>query len=321
MSPILALIIANMIWGAAAPIFKFSLTNIPPFTLAFLRFFLAGFLFLPFILRFNFRSLTKRDWVEILLGSLFGMTINISFFFLGLQKSDSINAPIIASSGPLFLFLLSVIFLHEKLRLRVLGGMFISLLGVLIIIFSPILFDGQNITNNTAFEGNLMFVIATFAGVLMPLILKDVLKRINPFVVIFIGFFVSSFTFLPFMLNELKAWSFTDLNYAGMVGIGYGVIFSSAVAYYLYCYGTSKIAAQEIGVFTYIDPVVAVLVAIPLVHEYPTIYFFLGSILVFGGIYVSEGRIHYHPLHMLARAVSLRYLNRSSTPKIKNMIK
>ena len=39
MNPILALIITNVIWGAASPIFKLALTNIPPFTLAFIRFF------------------------------------------------------------------------------------------------------------------------------------------------------------------------------------------------------------------------------------------------------------------------------------------
>ncbi|EKE12839.1 MAG: hypothetical protein ACD_13C00135G0001, partial [uncultured bacterium] len=41
---ILALIVANIIWGAASPIFKLSLQNIPPFTLAFLRFFLGSIL-------------------------------------------------------------------------------------------------------------------------------------------------------------------------------------------------------------------------------------------------------------------------------------
>ncbi|PIX68551.1 hypothetical protein COZ40_02690, partial [Candidatus Roizmanbacteria bacterium CG_4_10_14_3_um_filter_39_13] len=50
MNPIVALIIANIIWGAACPIFKFALVNIPPFTIAFIRFFFAGIIFLPLVL-------------------------------------------------------------------------------------------------------------------------------------------------------------------------------------------------------------------------------------------------------------------------------
>ncbi|QQG44116.1 MAG: DMT family transporter [Candidatus Roizmanbacteria bacterium] len=298
MNPILALIIANIIWGAAAPIFKYSLTNIPPFTLAFLRFFIAALIFLPFIWRFNFRSLNRREWTKTILASFFGITINISFFFMGLQRADSINAPIIASSGPLFLFLLAVFFLHEKIKYRTLFGMFFSLLGVLVIVFLPILVEGKSM-GKSAFEGNVMYIIATLGAVLHPLLLKNELKKLSPYPIIFIGFIFASFTFAPFMFNELQLWSFSSLNSAGITGIIFGALFSSALAYFLFFYGLSKIAAQEVGIFTYIDPVVAILIAIPLVHEYPTLYFLIGSVLVFGGIYISEGRLHYHPFHRL----------------------
>ena len=115
MNPILALIIANIIWGAASPIFKFALQNIPPFTLAFIRFFFAGLIFLPIALN-KWQHLTLKQWLEIILVGFFGITINISFFFLGLEKTESINIPVIASSGPVFIYLLSIIFLKLVLR-------------------------------------------------------------------------------------------------------------------------------------------------------------------------------------------------------------
>jgi drug/metabolite transporter (DMT)-like permease len=46
---IIALIISNTIWGAASPIFKWSLQNVHPFTLAYLRFALAVFVLFPFV--------------------------------------------------------------------------------------------------------------------------------------------------------------------------------------------------------------------------------------------------------------------------------
>ena len=101
------------------------------------------------------------------------------------------------------------------------------------------------------------------------------------------------------MIPELQHWSFSALNINGWMGIIFGVFFSSALAYGLYMYGISKISAQEVGIFSYIDPVIAVILAIPLLGEYPTPIFFVGSLCIFLGIILAEGRLHWHPLHKL----------------------
>jgi drug/metabolite transporter (DMT)-like permease len=85
---IVALIIANLIWGAAAPIFKWSLSNIQPFTLAFFRFFIATYLLAPFI---KTATIKKEHFLYLFLAAVSGVTLNISFFFLGLEYSSSVN--------------------------------------------------------------------------------------------------------------------------------------------------------------------------------------------------------------------------------------
>lgn len=300
MNPVLALIITNIIWGAASPIFKLTLTNVPPFTLAFVRFFFAALLFLPFALLHK-QAVTRKQLFEICLGALFGISVNIAFFFLALPKTNSINAPIIASSQPIFLFILSVLFLREKPQQRVFWGILVSFIGVLIIIASPLLLNhgATLLQRETAFEGNIFLVIATLGSVLHAIITKKVLKNVNHFVVNYIGFLFGAITFVPFMIPELYRWSFSELNTNGLIGIVFGIFFSSALAYGLYMYGISQISAQEVGIFSYIDPVIAVILAVPLLHEYPTPIFFIGSLSIFLGIILAEGRLHWHPLHRL----------------------
>lgn len=297
MNPFLALIIANLIWGAASPIFKLALTNIPPFTLAFIRFFFAA-VFILFFMGKKWQKISSHDFFLICLAAFFGISINIAFFFLGLKMTLSINAPIIASAGPVFLYLLSIFILKEKPKLKIFYGMMVALFGVLIIILSPIFVDNKQLVLGEI-EGNLFFVLATIGSVLNTLINKDVLKRINPYLVTFIGFAFGSVTFIPFMLPELSSWSLMSLNINGWLGIIFGVFLSSGLAYFLSNYGISKIKAQEVGLFTYIDPVVAVLIAIPLLHEYPNLYYIIGSAMVFLGIYLAERRIHWHPIYKL----------------------
>jgi len=299
MNPVLALIITNLIWGAASPIFKFSLQNIPPFTLAFIRFFFAGLIFVPLALK-HWQKINLGQLVRIFWIGFFGITINISFFFLGLQKTESINVPIIASSGPVFIYLFSILFLKEKPKLKVLTGMMIALVGVLIIIFSPVLFDGKKILLGEI-VGNLFILIATLGMVFQTILSKDILKKINPYIVSTISFLFASLTFLPLAINELKIWDFSQLNIQGWTGIIFGVFFSSAIAYFCYYYGISKLPAQEVGIFAYIDPVIAVLIAMPLLGEFPSWFYLIGTLFVFGGIYWAEGRIHWHPWHKLRK--------------------
>lgn len=302
MNPILALIIANIIWGAASPIFKFALQNIPPFTLAFIRFFFAGLIFIPLTVG-KWQRLTVRQWLEIILVGFFGITVNIAFFFLGLKTTESINVPIIASAAPVFIYLLSLFFLKEKPKIKVMWGMLIALLGVILIIISPILTAGKSFIAGEI-GGNLFILIATLGTVFQTLIGRDILRKVNSYQVSLVTFFFGSITFFPFFLNEMNHWSFAQLNGQGWLGIIFGVIFSSALAYWLFYYGVSKISAQEVGIFTYIDPVTAILVAIPLLGEYPDMFYFFGSILIFGGIYFAEGRLHWHPWHRLKVGMS-----------------
>ena len=300
MNPILALIIANLIWGAASPIFKFSLENIPPFTLAFIRFFFAALLFIH-IAFLHWQKLSQRQFLRILVGAFFAITINIGFFFLALPKTASINAPIIGSAQPIFLFLLSIFLLKEKPHKKVFIGIIISFVGVLIIILSPLFMNGDMSLSakGSALEGNLFLVIATFGAVMNTIIFKKVLKEINFYQVTFISFLFGALNFFPLMYIELQQWSFSLLDYRGWIGIIFGVIFSSAIAYSLYNYGISKIDAQEVGIFGYIDPIIAILIAAPLLQEYPTFYFYIGTFFVFIGIVIAEGRLHWHPFHKL----------------------
>src|SRR5690242_18679701 len=90
---ILALAGASIIWGAAATIFKWSMQEIPPYTLGLLRFFLAAIFILPFV--YKKLAVKKNDFVKLSYLAFIGITLHIALFFLGLQLTSSINSPVI----------------------------------------------------------------------------------------------------------------------------------------------------------------------------------------------------------------------------------
>lgn len=295
---VFALIISNIIWGAAPPIFKLALTNIPPFSLAFLRFGIATILLLPFLYRLDYWKVNKRDWLLFLQNALYGVTFNISFFFLGLRLAPSINASIIAAASSIFTTLLAVIFISEKPALKTLFGNLIGFIGVLIIILSPLSNYQINI-NKGELIGNIFLVLATLSAAAQAVTSRKLALKYRSRTFTFYSFLIGATSFFPFALMELfsnPSWPlYLDLR--GISGLIFGAVFSSFIAYSIWGYAAEKITASEIGLYMYINPVITVLIAIPLLGEKITFPFIIGTVLAILGIYVAERRVPYLPIH------------------------
>jgi drug/metabolite transporter (DMT)-like permease len=293
---VLALIGTNVIWGASIPIFKWSLTGTDPFTFAFIRFFLAALFLLPFTI--HKLKITKHDAITFFVLAFFGFFVHISLLLFGLTISSAINSPIIASSAPIFLILGSFFFLKEKISQKVIMGTAISLIGVSIIILRPLFDHGLDGT----ILGNLMFLFSTLAFVVYTLLLKEHTFKHNAATVTFYLFAFSTVIFFPFFLWQSASHSILQtLDTKALFGIIFGAIFTSVLGYIFFNFAIRYVKASETGVFLYIDPLITVLIAVPLLGEHVTRSFVVGTILVFFGILVAEKRLPYHPFHRLFR--------------------
>lgn len=291
---VLALILANIFWGASFPIYKWSLEELPVFIFAFIRFFIGALILLPFVIK-NIK-IDKRDYKNLLLLSFTSVTLLVPLLFFGLKLTPSINAPIIFSTGPIILILASIIFLKEKPKSKVIIGTAISLFGISTIILRPLLDSGSI----GSIAGNLILFIVTIFSVIQVLLLRKLTERNHPLTVTFWSFLIGSLPLLPFAIIESRNFSLvSDLSLQGLIGIIYGIYFASILAHSLFAYGTKYIHASEVGVFNYIDPLATIAVAIPLLGEKITFTYIAGAAFVFIGIYIAEGRIHYHPFHRL----------------------
>lgn len=289
---ILAVIGANIIWGASPPIFKWSLETIPPFTFIFIRFFLSTLMLLPFVMH---RMTVKRgDIPKFFLLAFVGFTLSLSSTFVGLTIGSSINFSIIQSSAPVFLLLASIFMLKEKTKKKVIFGTILSLLGVILIIAQPIFEHGLD----GSVIGNLLFVMSMLTFVVYALLLKEWNFHYPAKVITFWIFAFATILFFPLFVleNHLRP---LNIPSQGLIGILFAAIFTGIIGYTLFNYAIKHIEASELGIYLYIDPIVTVMVAIPLLGEKITLAFITGSLLVFAGIFIAEGRLHYHPLHKL----------------------
>jgi drug/metabolite transporter (DMT)-like permease len=289
---ILALAGACIIWGAASPIFKWSMQEIPPYTLAFLRFMLAAVFVLPFV----YKNLTihKSDFNKILTLAAVGITLHIALYFVGLQLTSSINVPILSAIMPILLILGSIWYLKEKLKKRFIIGSGISVIGILIITVEPLLVTGPD----GSIPGNILIILSVLCGVIYTLLLKKYSLPYSSLTIVFWTFLLGALLFLPAFATELMLLNpFANFDEKAIIGVGFGAIFSSAIAYFLYAFGLKYLTASEAGIFIYLEPIITVLVAVPLLHEIVHPTYIIGSLVVFAGLFIAE--VHRHRHHHL----------------------
>lgn len=290
--PILALITASIIWGAAAPIFKWSIQNIPIFPLVFVRFFIASIFLIPFL---KTTRIKLSDFGSVSLLGIFGITINSGLFFLGISLTSSINAGLMAASGPIFTILAAKIFLKENGSRKLIVGALVGLLGVLLISGQSILKAGIS----TDLLGNLLLILSIWGTVGHEIMIKKLQLKYDSVLLTYAMFLIGALTFLPLAYFQLaQNPSFLlHLDIRGITGIVFGILLSSLAAYFLWNWGLSKMPAGKGSVFLYADPIASALIALPLLGEKLTLPDVFGAILIFSGIFIAENRIHYHLQH------------------------
>ena len=173
-------------------------------------------------------------------------------------------------------------------------GTIVSLIGVFIIILRPV--DHHILIGSIL--GNIYLIISVLSLVSYTILLKRFKLKYESSTIIFWMFFIATITFLPlYLLQTPDVHSLFALKGQGVFGILYGALFSSILGQVFYNYSVRRLNSDEIGLFTYLGPIVTALVAIPLLHEQISFSYLLGSLFVFLGMFIAELKLRNHPFH------------------------
>jgi len=288
--PLLLVILAATFWGGTPPIMKFTLTQIPLFSLAFIRMATAS-LILGLIIGKNVK-IEKKDYPMFFYSAITGVTLNLTFFFIGLKFTQAILASFLVASVPILTMLASHIFLKEKITLRLIFASTVAFAGVAILIGKP----GDGVSLAQTF-GNILLLLASLAWVAHEIIAKKLLKIYDGGVVAFYSMAIGAATFLPLAIWEFlknPAWT-ANVDIKGLAGLLYGIFFASLFAYWAWQKGLSGIPAGQASFYFYIDPVSGSILSIILLGEKLTRELLIGAILIAIGVIIVEYKSH--PLH------------------------
>ena len=232
---------------------------------------------------------TKREEVEIkdfkliIICAIFGMGLNMITALNGLYNSTPINSSIITTLAPIFIFLISVILLKEKISKRKYAGVFIGFIGTLTLI----LLNEKSLENAPNINlGNFYLFINSISYALYFVLVKPLTEKYNMITIMKWLFLFSIFINMPFGLVEFMQVEWVEINNTSFIKIFYVVFCTTFLVYLLNLYALKNLKATTVGMFIYLQPVIGILFAIYRGADKLTIPDISSVLLVFAGVYL-----------------------------------
>ena len=273
-----ALAFICIVWGTTYLAIRVGVMHYPAFLFAGVRQTLAGIILCAgaFALNKNYDFSATNLKRQMLVGFLM-LTLGNGCVTWGEKFIPSGIAALICSMMPIFSVLLNLFFAkEEKLNLFTAMGMLLGTVGVGLIFRNDI----ASLSNPTYVAGMASVLVATCSWAIGSMVNKKHTNPVNAFLnsgmqLLFGGIFMLMICPFSDNLHDVD-W----INRDGLLALLYLIIFGSALAYAAYMYAFSKLPVGVATVYSYINPLVAVLLGYVALHESLNIFTILSFIAI-----------------------------------------
>ena len=245
----------------------------------------VGAAFLLLLARFRHapidRAALRRRW-QLLLLSAAMMSFNWITLFEAYRYTTVATATLCYYMAPIFVTLISPVLLKERLTARKLLCVFLALAGMVFVSGVP----QSGLPGSSEAKGILLALCsaALYAGVIL---INKYLAGVPAYDRTLLQLACAAAVMIPYILltEDLSAMSVTPL---GAVLLLIVAVFHTGWCYALYFGSMTVLSAQTVALFSYIDPIVAILLSALLLKEPLGWSGILGAALVLGSTLVSE---------------------------------
>lgn len=278
---LLAGILFAFLWSSASTATKIGLTSAQPFVIAIFRFLIAGtiMLFVTHLLMRN-RIPTKKEWIQLSIYGLLNISFYLGLYVIAMQQVSAGLGSLAVAINPVFIALISAIWLSHKIKLKNILSLIICFTGVLLAAY-PLL---QN--SFATVSGILILTASMIAYSLGTIYYSRVnwnglhILTINGWQTIIGGIFLLPILLLTYKTDknifDTKFW-FSVYWLAIPVSI-------AAVQFWLYLLKSNPIKASY---WLFLCPIFGFIIAHFMTNEPINLYTILGVAFVICGLYTS----------------------------------
>ena len=265
-------------WGISFVVIKTTMNEIPPLTLAFLRFFIATLLVGPIFLRLApLPKIAKGDRLPLFLLGFSGVTCYFAFENTGLQSTSASHGALIIATIPLCTELFDIARQRQILRPMLIIASLTALLGIFLLV-------GDSTGGAASLTGDLLIFGAVFSWVAYN---RFVLRLMTSYPQMFLTLaimVIGAVTLLPGALYEWFTAPYPWPSLNAWLGVGFLTVFCSILGYHCWNQAIVHLGLSMTNNLLYLLPLLGVSSGIVFLDEPLTANVLWGSLLIIGGV-------------------------------------
>lgn len=258
--------------------------HVQPIVLFSMRALVAGALFWMLSLFTPKERVPKKDLLRLAGAGILGLFLPQLTFLHAIAHTTPVDLSVMSTTTPIFTMFVAAIFLREPITWKKALGVALSFGGILWLILQST-FGGHGASETEPI--GIMFCFANYIVFAFYLgTCRNLISRYSVVTSMKWMFLVSFLVSLPFSLPKLPSTEFALVSAQVWWEIAFMIFFSTFLAYYLIPVGQKRIRPTLVSMYGYLQPIIAIAVAIWTGLDRLTATKLIAALCVFTGVWV-----------------------------------
>ena len=280
------IMLANILFGASMPVFKYLLTaDVPPEAITIMRAIFACMMFWLVSFFMPKEKVLPKDLCLLFVCALCGVGINQWLFVIGLKNSSPVNASIIATAVPIFVLLLAALVLKESITAKKSLGVFLGVSGGLLLVFN----STQTTSGTNSLWGDMLMLLNQLMYSVYLVLSKPLSRRYSSVIMMKWMFLFSTLALAPFCLQYMQyvpMFHRETFNVSQLYALLYLLFGATFVSFMLIPMALKQIRPTTVSMYNYVQPIIASAIAVAVGQDTFSMQKLLSAALVFVGVYL-----------------------------------
>lgn len=277
---------ANVMWGLMAPIVKLVLTSglIAPLLLVDFRMAGAAALFWITSVFMPKEHVPLPDIMRLFGAGMLGVLFNQGCFIVGVSMTTPSEACLVTTTMPMWVMLLAWLILREPISLKKAGGIVIGASGALILMLGNTSSAEASAPNPSL--GDFIILMAQLSYALYLTLYRNFIRKYSLVTIMKWMFLSASIVALPLTSPIAATTNWGAISAIEWLGVAAVVIGATYIAYICIMIGQKNLRPTIVGMYNYVQPIVATSVGIWLGLDRFTVLKAVAVVLIFSGVWL-----------------------------------
>lgn len=280
----LAMLGANVMWGLMSPVVKivFATGVVAPMIVVDFRVAGAALLFWLTSLFLPKEHVPPADILRLFGAGMLGVLFNQGCFILGVKLTSPGEASLVTTTMPMWVMLLAWLILREPITLKKAGGIAAGAAGAIILIAG----SASPVSGSNPALGDVIVLCAQLSYALYLTLYRNFIRKYSLVTLMKWMFLSATVVGLPSSLKWLGATDWSAISPTEWGGIAYVVVCGTFLAYICIMIGQKTLRPTLVGMYNYVQPIVATITGICLGLDRFTPVKALAIALIFSGVWL-----------------------------------